>query len=156
MPQGVIQPANAILYAGQPEVQELEVETTTSFGPGRMVATDTNAWQVEVAGAASIICLGIADVPSDKKLTDMQVCHTATGAVTTAFTAGDQIRVLRGDIVVKGILVSGQTITVGEKLECAALGMLQTASVDQAVVGYALENVTAGNYCEWILFKMTI
>jgi hypothetical protein len=147
--------ANGILYAGQPEIQELEALTVTSFAPGRCVITDTNQWSCQTGTAASIIVLGVADVPSDKKLTEMQT-ETAAGTPLVTFTAGDQIRVLRGDIVVKVLLKSGQTITVGEKLESAALGMVQTASVDQAVIGFALEDITSGNYCKWILMKMTI
>ena len=155
MPQGLIQPNNAILYAGEPQMQEFEAETVTGLAPGRLVITDTAEYQIQAGTAASIIVLGVADVPSDEKLTLMQT-ETASGVPLATFTAGDQVRVLRGDIVVKVLLKSGETITVGEKLECAALGMVQTASVDQAVVGYALENVTSGGVCKWILMKMTI
>ena len=91
MPQGIVvpttlQPGNEILYAGQPEIQEMEVKTYATFGPGRLVIADTTEYQCQVAGAASAIVLGVADVPSDQKLTGYYV-PSAGGALTKTFAA---------------------------------------------------------------------
>jgi hypothetical protein len=159
MPQGLdhemIQ--NAILYAGQPEIQELEVLTTTQFCPGKLVMTDTTEYQCKAAGAAELLVLGVADVPSDQRL-KYYFTPSAGGAVTYAFTAGDQIRVLRGDIVVKVIAISGETIGVGTRLIGAANGMVAAGTTAGAVVGYSLEDKTAeiAACCDWLLMKMTI
>lgn len=159
MPQGLIQPANAILYAGQPEIQEMEVETVTQFCPGKLVIVDTADYQCQVAGAAASDVLGVADVPSDQKLT-LYYTESAGGAVTKTFTAKDQIRVLRGDIVVKVILKSGSSITVGERLVAAANGMVTACTPDgpaEDVVGYALDTpADQATKCCWLLMKMTI
>jgi len=157
VPQGLIQPSNAILYAGTPLTQELEVLTVTNFAPGRLVVRDTNEWDCKAcAGAASLEVLGVADVPSDKKLTDMQANETVSGAPTTTFTAGDQIRVLRGDIIVKLLLLSGETITIGERVESTATGMIQAYTTALADIGYALQASAASGTCDWILVKLTI
>jgi hypothetical protein len=159
MPQGLdhemIQ--NAILYAGQPEMQEMEVETVTTFGPGRLVIANTYNYTAQVAGATSSVVLGVADVPSDQKLTAYYT-PTAGGALTKTFTAKDQIRVLRGDIVVKLVAKSGETIVVGTRLISAAAGMVAAGTTAGQVVGYSLEDATTriSACCDWILVKMVI
>jgi hypothetical protein len=156
MPQGLDHEMalNAILYAGQPEIQEMEVETTTQFCPGKLVIANTAEYQCQVAPATSSIVLGVADVPSDEKLTAYYV-PSAAGLVTTAFTAGDQIRVLRGDIVVKLIAISSATIAVGTRLISAANGMVTNGTTAGQVVGYSLEAKTLTT-CDWVLVKLTI
>jgi hypothetical protein len=155
MPQGLIQPNNAILYAGEPVTQEMEVLTTTEFCPGKLVVTDTNDWDCKAAGATSSTVIGVADVPSDQKLTDYWT-SSAGGANTKSFTAGDQIRVLRGDIVVKLIAISGATIAVGTKLISAANGMVTNGTSAGQVIGYSLESPVLTSCCDWVLVKLTI
>ena len=158
MPQGLENEmiANAILYAGQPEMQELEVETQDTLAPGRLVITGTNQWQCKVGVTDTVECIGIADIASDRKLTAMQT-ETIAGTPLDYYDAGEQIRVLRGDIVVKVLLDSGQTITVGDRLKVVNdVGMAGLTVLATDTVGYALENITSGNYCKWILMKMTI
>ena len=50
MPQGLTQPNNAILVAGQPRILEMEVETTSEFCPGKLVIVDTADYQAQAAG----------------------------------------------------------------------------------------------------------
>jgi len=154
MPQGLIQPSNAILYAGQPIVQEMEVETTTQFCPGKVVSVDTEDWQCEVAGDETTP-IGVADVPSDEKLTDY-ITESAAGTVTKTFTAGDQIRVLRGDIVVKVMAKSGETIAVGTRVCTAANGLVVAGTTAGKCIGYSLESPVLTTSCKWILVKLTI
>jgi hypothetical protein len=149
---------NTILYAGQPEIQEGEVQTSsTQLAPGRLVIAGTAAYQIAVAGAASTVVIGVADVPSDQKLTDYYV-PSAGGAVTKGFTAGDQVRVLRGDIVVKLVCDSAQTVVVGTRLIAAANGMVTPGSDPSQTIGYSLEDKTTdiATCCDWVLVKMTI
>jgi len=148
---------NAILYAGEPQIQEMEVETVTTFGPGRLVIADTAEYQCQVAGDASAVVLGVADVPSDEKLTAYYV-PSAAGTLTKTFTVKDQIRVLRGDIVVKLVCKSGETIVVGTKLVAAAAGMVKAGVTAGGVVGYSLEDKTTAiaASCDWVLVKLTI
>lgn len=142
MPQGLVQPANAILYAGQPVVHEMEVKTATNMYPGRFVINDTAEYDVKIAGAASALVLGVLDVePNELR--------------STIYGAGDQARVLSGDIVVMAQAASGSTIAVGTKLITAANGMVSEGSTAGQVVGYALQAKT-GDDNEWILVKLTI
>jgi hypothetical protein len=157
MPQGKIQPSNAILESGTPLVQEYEAGTVTHLAPGRLVITETNDYTCTVATAAALTVLGVADVPSDEKLSSMQANETVSGAPTKTFTAGDPVRVLRGDIVVKLLLKSGEDVDVGERIEAAANGMCQAYTTALADVGYALEDTGgATTTCDWILVKLTI
>ena len=155
MPQGLIQPANAILYAGQPVIQEMEVETVSEFCPGKLVIVDTEDYQCQVATVGAATVLGVADVPSDKKLTDY-ITESAAGTVTTTFTVKDQIRVLRGDIVVKLMALSGETIAVGTKLVAAANGLVKAGATAGQCIGYSLESPTLTTSCKWVLVKLTI
>ena len=159
MPQGLGHEMikNAILYAGEPEIQEMEVLTVTTFGPGRLVIADTAEYQCKVAPDASPIVLGVADVPSDQKLTAYYT-PTAGGALTKTFTIKDQIRVLRGDIVVKLVAKSGETIVVGTKLIPALEGMVKAGTAAGQVVGYSLEDKTTAiaACCDWVLVKLVI
>ena len=157
MPQGLISPSNAILYAGEPEIQEMEVKTATNLAPGRLVIQDTNAWDVKVAGDGALLVLGVADVMANKKLTAMQT-EIATGVPLTTYSAGDQVRVLRGDIVVKLLAKSGSTIAVGTRVMAAANGMIKqfSGTAADALIGYSLEAPTLTALCKWVLVKLTI
>jgi predicted RecA/RadA family phage recombinase len=160
MPQGLDSDmiVNKILYAGQPNYQEMEVQTKDTIAPGRLLIAGTAQYQCAIAGATSMEVIGVADVMADHKLTDMQT-ETEAGTPLECYAAGDQIRVIRGDVIVKLLLLSGQTITVGERVEAAANGMVQTETGDGsgAAVGYAVENSTApAAVCEWILVKLII
>lgn len=160
MPQGLDSDMikNKILYAGQPNYQEMEIETQDTIAPGRFLITGTAQYQCKVAGAGTLEAIGVADVMPDVKLTAMQT-EIATGVPLDYYDAKDQIRVIRGDVIVKVLLKSGETITVGERVEVAANGMVVTEAADGSgkAVAYAVENSTApATVCEWILVKLII
>lgn len=141
-PQGLIQPNNAILYAGTPVIQEMEVLTATEMYPGRLVETDTNEWSIKVGQSNSVVILGVLDVePTERR--------------ATIYGVGDQARVLRGDIVVMLLAISGATITIGLKVQCAGSGKVDEYATVLADVGYALQ-AKSGDDDEWILVKLTI
>lgn len=155
MPQGLIQPANAILYAGEPLYQEFEVLTTTHMAPGRLVITDTNDYSIKVAGAGAATCLGVLDIMADEKLTLMQT-EVQEGTPLAVYAAGTQVRVIRGDVVVKCMGDSGATIAVGTKLITAANGMVTNGTTAGQVIGYSLQAITFSGVCKWVLVKLTI
>lgn len=155
MPQAKIIPTNAILVAGTPRVQELEVKTVTEFCPGKLVITDTNEWDCKVAGAAAANVLGVADVPSDEKLTDY-ITESAAGTVTETFTAKDQIRVLSGPIRVMLMALSGETIEVGTRLIAAANGLVAAGATAGQCIGYAVTDPTLTSSCKWVLVDLII
>ena len=149
---------NKILYAGTPVYQELEVETDATIAPGRFLITGTAQHQCKVGTAGTVEAIGVADVMADRKLTLMQT-ETAAGTPLDTYDAGEQIRVIRGPVIVKVLLKSGETITVGERVEVAANGMVVTEAVDGSgkAVAYAVENSTApATCCEWLLVQLLI
>ena len=139
MPQGLIQPANSILYAGYPKYLELEVESGTNMYPGRLVITGTAEYQCNVAGDNAANVLGVLDVePNELR--------------ETIYAAGDQARIITGDCVVLLKKASGATITVGLKVQPAANGMVDEYATAGTEVGYALQ-AADGDDDEWILVK---
>ena len=143
MPQGLIQPNNSILYAGNPKYMEYEVKTATSCYPGRLVITDTNEYSVKVATDGAVTVLGVLDVePNELR--------------ETIYGAGDQARVITGDCIVLLKAASGATIAVGTRVEAAADGMVEELADEDAEIGYALQAATPGEGGEWILVKLTI
>ena len=158
MPQGLnaAMIANKILYAGKAEYQEMEVETQDTIAPGRLLIKGTAQYQCKMAGAAAIDVIGVADVMSDVKLTLMQT-EIATGVPIDYYDAKDQIRVIRGDVIVKLLAKSGETIVVGTKVEAAANGMIQAQTTAYADVGYSVEDATTriATVCKWVLVKLT-
>ena len=142
MPQGLVKPANGILYAGQPLIQEYEVKTATSMYPGRLVITDTNEWNIKVATSGAATVLGVLDVEPGQLR-------------TTLYDDGDQARVLSGDIVVLLTKDADLAITIGQKVIPANSGMVQvTGAADVNAVGYALQAAVAASAT--LLVKLTI
>jgi len=135
MPQGLIQPANGILYAGQPLVREYEVKTATSCFPGRLVTTDTNEWDIKVMISGAAGALGVLDVePGNLR--------------AYSYDAADQARVLSGPCIVLMTADSGGTaITIGTVLMPANTGMVMAGTAAGialgAQVGIALQAVAA-------------
>ena len=139
MPQGLVQPNNAILYAGNPKYLEREIGTATNMYPGRLVITETNEWTVAVAGDNAVNVIGVLDVePNELR--------------ETIYGTGDQARVITGDCVVMVTAASGATITIGLQVQAAASGMVDQYATAAASVGYALQ-AKAGDDNEWILIK---
>jgi hypothetical protein len=142
MPQGLVQPANAILYAGNPKYLEYEVLDNTNMYPGRLVITDTNEWSIKVATDDAATVLGVLDVePNELR--------------TTIYGVADQARVITGDCVVLLMKISGATIAVGTKVQCAGAGMVNQSADGALAVGYSLQ-AASGDDNEWILVKLTI
>ena len=155
MPQGSIIPDNSILVAGQPIILEKEARTITNLAPGRLVIFDTTDYQCTYAGAAAPDVIGVADCPSDKRVSDYTFT-AKTGVLTTTFTAGDQIRVLSGPVDVKLMAVSGATIAVGTRLVSAAAGMVSNGATAGQCVGYSLDAPTLTTACKWIRVHLLI
>jgi hypothetical protein len=147
MPQRPVQPTNAILVSGNPIYEEYEVETAANMYPGHLVIKGTAAEQVVVATDNSVAVVGVLDVMPDKNLAEMY-------SDETTYSVGDQVRVIRGDCVVKLRKASGATITVGLKVQCAGDGKIDQYATANADVGIA-EEAKSGNDDEWIIVKLT-
>jgi hypothetical protein len=145
MPQGILAKGgvgNAILYAGDPVVREMEITTAADCYPGRLVESDGTDSGVVVGTDNSVVILGVLD-------------RDATKLLTTIYTVNDQARVLSGDIIVWVVAVSGATITRGLKVQCAGAGKVDQYATVNGAVGYSL-HAKSGATDEWILVKLML
>jgi hypothetical protein len=136
MPQGLVQPTNAILYGGQPLVREMEVLTATTMIPGRLVMTDSAEGTIKVCTTGATTALGVLDIePGNRR--------------TTSYDAGDQARVLSGPIIVlMTVAAMGTATAVGSTMIPAASGQIQPGTTAGAIVGIALQAVGTGTSAE--------
>lgn len=152
MPQGVILPLNAILYAGTPEASiEYEVETVTDMYPGRLVQPGSTDYNIVVGTAAgNALIIGVLDVKPDVR---RQL--TGTGPTTcNEYLEGDQTIPLRGDIVTLAVGCSGGTIAVGGHVEAADNGMVKALASGKDL-GYAVTAKATADGDAWLLVKWT-
>lgn len=148
MPQRPVQPENAILISGNPIYEEYEVETAANMYPGKLVITGTNPEQVVVATDNSVAVVGVLDVMPDKNLKEMY-------DDSTTYAVGDQVRVIRGDCVVKLRADHAATITVGLKVQAGPDGNVDEYATANADVGIAEEAFSAQATDDWIIVKLT-
>ena len=109
-----VKPSNAILVGGSPLVEELVTEGTT-VKPGLFLKKGTADHQVTLAGDGEKKPLGVADYDPRYKISD-------------AFPDKHPVRALKGSIVVVATLASGNNVTKGASLVCAANGKLKAAA----------------------------
>ena len=163
MPQTPIKPANAILVGGNPLVQELTAEGS-GIKPGRLVITGTATHQCKVATVATKeTVIGVADVMPDitRQTVTSGVKNTGPDNATE-YTAGDQVRVLKGPIRVLLVAGSGETINVGTRLEASGGGIVVTCTgdlsgetvADQIASAVTTKAGTADN--EWLIADLLI
>ena len=109
-----VKPSNKILVGGTPLVEELVTEGTTCK-PGLFVKKGTGDHQVTLAGDGEKKPLGILDADLRYKIAD-------------AFPDKHPVKVLKGPIVVVATLLTGNNVTKGQALVCAANGKLKAAA----------------------------
>lgn len=109
-----VRPANKILVAGSPLVEELVTEGAT-VKPGMLVIKGTGDHQVQPAGDGAKNPLGVVDYDARYKITD-------------AFADKSSVRVLKGPIVVVVTLASGNNVSKGQALVCAPSGEVKAAA----------------------------
>jgi hypothetical protein len=124
-----VKPYNKILVAGNPLEEELVTEGAT-VKPGLLVIKGTGDHQVQLAGDGAKNPLGVADYDPRYKITD-------------AFADKSSVRVLKGPIVVVVTLASGNNMSKGEALVCAANGEVKAAADISVSVPSGGTNVTS-------------
>ena len=118
---GFRKPNNAIVVAGNPIVQELEVRTATNCVPGRLVERDTTDSQVKVGTATGNVIGWLGYEQASKQY--------RPASISTAYAANAQAPVLSGGgFVMLGRLASGQNVSKGVRLVAAANGEVTAAS----------------------------
>ena len=118
---GYVKPSNRTVVAGNPLVQEEEIETVTNMYAGRLVIKGTGDGQISVCGAggAAIGWLGYEHTNPKYR----------PASRSTIYTVNSIVSVLNGPgIVVVGRLASGQNVAKGARLVAAANGELTAAS----------------------------
>ena len=129
MPQGTVNPSNAILCAGTPVIKEMEIVTATSCYPGTLVIRDTTDNGVKIATDGATTCIGVLDMES-------------TETRNTLYDAADQARVLTGPCEVLIRVYTGQTVTAGQTVIPATGGTVIAGTTAGAVVGVAKTTAT--------------
>jgi hypothetical protein len=148
MPARVVQPENAILVSGNPIYEEYELEGTMTYAyPGKLVVPGTYTHQCQIADANSPDVIGVLDVMPDKNLKKMYTD-------SAPYTLGDQVRVIRGDCVVKLRADHAGSITVGTKVEAGDQGNVITSVTALADIGIAEEAFAAAAADDWIVVKL--
>mgnify|MGYP000899663219 FL=1 len=128
---GLRKPTNKIVVAGEPLVQELNVETATNVYPGRLVKKGTNDNDIVVCGAGEN-CIGWAGY---EQITNAGYMPTD---VDTIYAQYAQAPVLYGGgFVVVAKLADNQTIAKGDRLVAAANGEVSEALAAACTTGSA-------------------
>ena len=150
MPQRVVEPINSILISGEPHIEEFEVETAANMYPGKLVILGTASHQVVVATDNSTGVIGVLDVMPTKTVSEMY-------DDTTTYSVGDQVRVLSGDITVRLRGDHADSISVGEAVQAAPDGNVDSLATANAKVGVAEDAHTGGaGYSDsWIIVHLT-
>ena len=147
MPQRPIQPTNAILVSGNPIYEEYEVETAANMYPGKLVKAGSDERYVVVCtnGADAI---GVLDVMEDKVVSTMY-------DDTTTYAQYDQVRVIRGDCVVRLRADHAATIGIGDRVYAADTGNVDEGAHSDAFVGVSEEDASPSATDLWINVKLT-
>lgn len=128
---GLRKPTNKIVAAGNPLVQELNVETAANVYPGRLVKKGTNDNDIVVCGAGEN-CIGWAGY---EQVTNAGYMPTD---VDTIYAQYAQAPVLYGGgFVVVATLATNQTIAKGDRLVAAANGEVSEALAAACTTGSA-------------------
>lgn len=150
MPQRVVEPINSILISGEPHIEEFEVETAANMYPGKLVIMGTGSHQVVVATDNSTAVIGVLDVMPDQDVSTMY-------SDTTTYAVGDQVRVLSGDITVRLRGDHADSISLGEAVQAAPDGNIDTLATANAKIGIAEDAHTggAGESDSWVIVHLT-
>lgn len=148
MPQRPVQPANAILVSGNPIYEEYEVETAANMYPGKLVKAGSDERYVVVCAADGTTGLGVLDVMPDQNL---QTMYTDS----TTYSQYDQVRIIRGDCVVKMRADHAATIAIGAKVYAGPDGNVDEGVTTDALVGIAEEDAAPSATDVWINVKLT-
>lgn len=129
MPQGTVNPSNAILCAGTPNIKEVEIVTATSCYPGCLVIRDTTDYGVKIATDGDTTSLGVLDMESSETR-------------NTIYNAGDQARLLTGPCEVLIRVYTGATVTAGQTVIPATGGTIIAGTTAGAVIGVVKTTAT--------------
>ena len=148
--QWPVAPAQAIVDAGVP--LEMEWEANGDIYPGDVVEFDTAACPKIKAGTDDATgVIGVAEISMGS--------YTGRGAKRTVpYEAGDQVKVVSGDILVMLRLVNSVAITCGDHLQPAPSGEVKkyVCGTDEAcqLVAQAVESkASLTTSFQWILTK---
>jgi hypothetical protein len=158
MPQNYVMPANAILVNGVPLRHEWEAAPGSAILPGDLVEFNTNYCthgeaKIKEAAALSELVLGVADV---------EPWHPKT----VAYDAGDNVKVISGNIVVVLRLAAGNDVVCGDLLKPAASGEVQILDCEDGTddpdenaclkMAQALNTYASATVMQFIIAKLFI
>lgn len=155
MPQNYVMPANSILIHGVPLWEEFEAAPGSAILPGDLVEFDTRYCadgeaKIMECAEGSEDFLGVAE-------------QSHAGDADDAFSAGDQVRVMSGDIIVRMRLEAGNEVTCGDLLKPAASGEIQPLDCEAGthdpadnpclLAAQARASYSSATLVQWVIVK---
>jgi len=115
---GYIKATDKIVYAGNRQTVEAEIETATSMYPGALVkaGTTNNEIVVNTAGAVSYGWLSYEDTPIMFRPANVDTIYAANARAAVVFGPG---------IILRAKLANGTDIVMGDRLVGTAAGALK-------------------------------
>ena len=135
----IVPSGRKVVLAGNPIIEELNVETATNVKPGRLVKKGTAATDVIVNTAGG--------VPAGWVGWDAEGVHPKISPATrdTAYVATNKVPIVYGPVILVGKLASGQNVTKDTYLIPAANGELIAAATQAIVAGAVAVTSAAAN-----------
>ena len=135
---------HSIVVGGLPLYMEFEAAAQSAILPGDVVefnAPPTDC-TIKEAGADTFVAIGIADISPQSATTPPR-----GGDRTTAYAAGDQVKVVRGPLTVMLRIATSEDIQCGEFVQPAASGEVKAflcgTDLDCQRIAQALETNSA-------------
>ena len=125
---------NGVQINGTPTITEKAGAAITDCR-NRILKYDSNG-DVVLAAAGTDIPLGIAIIEAG--------CNDITGAESGKVSIGDDVDIQVKDI---GYVMAGVAITKGQEIAAGANGLAAVAAAGNYVLGIALSNAKANEYC---------
>ena len=158
MPQNYVMPANSIIVHGKPLDEEFEAAPESAILPGDLVEFNTDYC------ADGLVKIKEAAVNTERALGFADTSHEEDD--DHVYVAGEAVRVMNGDIVLKARLAAGNAITCGDNLKPAASGELaeldcEAGTSDPAenaclLVGRARMSLASATTWQWLIIKCMI
>ena len=154
MPVWPVASYNSIFVGGLPHIEEFEA--SENIMPGDLVEftnADVNDKTVKPAVVNSTAVLGVADISVDNKA-------LRGGKRTSAYHAGDVVKVIKGVINVMLRLAAAEDIDRGEMLMPAASGEVKAYNCSTenscTLIAQSLEDKVNYTLFTWILVELKI
>lgn len=151
-----VPPAHDVFVGGLPLYMEFEAASGSAILPGDLVQFNNppSDCTIKEGAANSTSIIGVAGISPQSATTPPR-----GGDRTTAYAAGDQVKVLRGPITMMLRIATGETISCGEFVQPAASGEVKeyycVTDNDCQRIAQALESTSISTTTfQWAVFAL--